>query len=100
MEKVLCVVSEVEIDTRVLLHFTQVGPKDWNDEHSIEKLVQQVRDANMIITPMVPTTPVLSPLMVSTYTTNRVLGTKMFCLGLLESLKKATILFCVSNSSI
>jgi UDP-N-acetylglucosamine:LPS N-acetylglucosamine transferase len=31
--------------------FTQVGPKDWKDEHSVEKLVQQVRDANIIITP-------------------------------------------------
>ena len=31
--------------------FTQVGPKDWNDEHSVEKLVEQVRDAGVTITP-------------------------------------------------
>lgn len=34
-----------------IVDFTQVGPKDWNDEHRMKELVQQVRNANMIITP-------------------------------------------------
>ncbi|OJV08233.1 MAG: hypothetical protein BGO14_02090 [Chlamydiales bacterium 38-26] len=60
--------------------FTQLGPKDWDNEDRVEKLVQQVRDANIIITPAF-TIAVLFPV-TSIYTMKRVPSTKIFCLGI------------------